>query len=238
MGSIVSAFHYPPSTVVSTTTGKSKISSSSNVTDTLLPQLYGEWSLWYADIKSFVGPNKVMVYLYPRTRIEIVYKRMMGPLLFVDRDMGTFSVESFDQIDSQKIVDSDMSEFANHLYDFPQKKKQISTAKVNVLFHERTRSLISLFGIGLDEFDMTFSISSKRVKPKKIETMELFIVGRDDLFLSTEKTTFHLLRSAWMNQPTISVQFSTLIVTQLIGMYIGYLAHLLHLVPLSSFNQT
>lgn len=235
MASIASAFHSPSTVVSSSTTKgkKSKISFSSNVTDTLLPQLYGEWSLWYADIKSFVGPNKVMVYLYPRTRIEIVYKRMMGPLLFVDRDMGTFCVESFNKIDTDDISEVQV---ANH--NFSQEKKQISTAKVKVLFHERTRSLISLFGIGLDEFDMTFSISSKRVKPKKIETMELFIVGRDDLFLSTEKTTFHLLRSAWMNQPTISVQFSTLIVTQLIGMYIGYLAHLLHLVPLSGVNQT
>jgi hypothetical protein len=165
---------------------------------------------------------------------------MMGPLLFVDRDMGTFSVASFDHMDTEDIVDSTISEVAtHHLYNtFSQEKKQVSTAKVNVLFHERTRSLISVFGIGLDEFDMKFSISSKRVKPKKIETMELYIVGRDDLFLSTEKTTFHLLRSAWMNQPTISVQFSTLIATQLIGMYIGYLAHLLHLVPLSGVNQT
>lgn len=174
-----------------------------------LAHLYGEWSLWYANLHSFAGPNKIMVYLYPKTNLEIVYKRTIGPFLFVDRELGSFT---------------------GNLEEWREDDRSSSSLRrvhVNVTFTERSRSMVSFLGIGVEELDLCYPIPLRGNQ----ENMELVIVGRDDLFLTTPttQTTYHLIRSSWINQPSINVPFSTLVATQIVGTMISCLLHYLHL---------
>jgi len=190
--------------------------------------LYGEWSLWYADFRSFVGPNKIMVYLYPKTNLEIVYKRTIGPCLFVDKEIGSFTMKHLEyhpniQDPSDDVSDvSDMNDM-NHLIH------------VNITFKKRSRCLVSILGIGLEELEVRYPIPLRENQ----ENMEMVVVGRDDLFLTTTasptfSTTYHLIRSSWVDQPTINVPFSTLVATQVLGMVIGWMLHYLHMDSLST----
>ena len=174
-----------------------------------LAHLYGEWSLWYANLHSFAGPNKIMVYLYPKSSLEIVYKRTIGPCLFVDRELGSFTGD----LEDQKVE------------EVPDVTLQ--RVHVNVTFTERSRSMVSFLGIGVEELDLRYPIPLRGNQ----ENMELVVVGRDDLFLTTPKTqtTYHLIRSSWINQPSINVPFSTLVATQVVGTVIGYFLHYFHL---------
>lgn len=197
------AFSFQKSTRISSTMVPVDESAGVN-----LAHLYGEWSLWYANLHSFAGPNKIMVYLYPKTNLEIVYKRTIGPCLFVDRELGSFN---------------------GNLEEWREDRSSSSLRRVhvNVTFTERSRSMVSFLGIGVEELDLRYPIPLRGNQ----ENMELVIVGRDDLFLTTPKTqtTYHLIRSSWINQPSINVPFSTLVATQVVGTVIGFFLHYLHL---------
>lgn len=55
--------------------------------------------------------------------------------------------------------------------------------------------------------------------------MELYIIGHDDLFLTTRSYSFHLVRSVRANELSINVPFSTLVATQISGMCIAHVIH-------------
>ena len=161
-----------------------------------------------------------MVYLYPKTNLEIVYKRSIGPCLFVDKEIGSFTLKHLEERND-----------LNDLHDLHDMNHLIH---VNITFKERSRCLVSILGIGLEELEVRYPIPLRENQ----ENMEMVVVGRDDLFLTTTasptfSTTYHLIRSSWVDQPTINVPFSTLVATQVLGMMIGWMLHYLHMDLLS-----
>lgn len=175
-----------------------------------MAQLYGEWSLWHSTDPSFKGPNRVMVSLHPDNMIDVCHKRHMGPFLVRDKRIGKFIV-SDDQQTAECVVSG---------------LDAICTGDVIVDFYSSERRLLSVFGIGLDKCPLIFE--------NKIElesNMRLHVVGRDDLFLTSDQCYYHLVRSIRANQPTVDVPLSTLMSTQLMSMLIAYMLHMIFHVP-------
>jgi len=192
------------------------------IPERILYQLYGEWSVWHSSLPHFVGPNKIMVNLYPHNSLEVQLKQYVGPCLYEKKWIGNFH-----------LVDIDKCRIENVPEDF----QSVCSCNVNIVFTEMIHSMISVFGIGVDEIP----IPIKKTRRSNI-SMELNIVGRDDLYLtvfnhelqdflsrplsSEKKTSYHLIRSIYNDQPRVNVPFSTFIVTQLLGTLIGYWLHL------------
>jgi len=212
--------------------------SLENFKDFLSP-LYGEWSLWHAstNTRSFVGPNKVIVYLYPHSKIELIFKRTIGPVIFKDHEVGNFKL----------YVDNGMNDGMNggmnggmndgmngglnkdtvmiHSYGHSRNK-----IEVMVEFERRKRLVVSIFGVGVEELNIYYPVPLRIPGKFHREVMEVSVVGNDDIFLTTNTNSsylsaYHLIRSTSLNQPTINVPFTTLVFTQIVSMCIAYLVH-------------
>jgi hypothetical protein len=92
--------------------------------------------------------------------------------------------------------------------------------RVLVEFSSLDWKILSLFGIGFEVIPILIPLDV----PAHIQNMnlDLSIVGNDDLFLTSDHHSYHLVRSIRTNEPSINVPFSTLVATQLTGMYITY----------------
>jgi len=174
----------------------------------LMPQLYGEWSLWHSNDASFKGPNRVLVYLHPDDMIDVCHTRHVGPFLVQDKRIGRW-----------RGIDDENTECVISGLD------SICTGDVHVDFHSSQRRLMSIMGIGINDCPLAFE--------NKIMInirMRLHVVGRDDLFLTStmdDGCYYHLIRSIRTNQPSVDIPFSTLMSTQLVSMLITYILHII-----------
>lgn len=189
-----------------------------------LSPLYGEWSLWHAstNTRSFVGPNKVIVYLYPHSKIELIFKRTIGPVIFKDHEVGNFRLY-VDDVMNKEIVNKET--ITIHTYHHSRSK-----IEVMVEFERRKRLVVSIFGVGVEELNIYYPVPLRIPGKFHREVMEVSVVGNDDIFLTTNSNSsylsaYHLIRSASLNQPTINVPFTTLVFTQIVSMCIAYLVH-------------
>lgn len=183
--------------------------------ESFLRRLYGEWSLWHSTSPSFRSPNNVMVYLYPSFRVEIVARRMIGPFLYEERQSGKYMLTGVPECSIEHDNDAG-SQHADAM-------SAVCTNRVRVEFFTRERRMLSVFGIGLDNAPIHTTLHV----PEETQhiSMDLHIIGHDDLFLSSLSSSYHLIRSIRPNEPSINVPFSTLVATQITGMYIAYLVH-------------
>lgn len=181
---------------------------------------YGEWSVWHSNLPKFMGPNKIMVNLFPHDELQISHKKFLGPFLYEKKWRGNYTVDSIDSIDS---IDS-----PNHL---------ANNTLVHIQFHEMERYPVSLFGIGVDEIPLVMT----RQPDVSTLKMDLNIVHNNDMYLTVpnsqlqkflrrslplDKTTsYHLVRSIYNDQPKVNVPISTFIATQLLGTLMGYVIH-------------
>ena len=182
---------------------------------------YGEWSVWHSNLPKFLGPNKVMVNLFPEDELQISHKKYVGPFLLEKKWKGHYNLFT-------NTEDRDTHNLS------PTQRDCVGI--VNIIFREKEHVLVSLFGIGVDEIPLTFLRSDSIPL-----TMDLRIVGNNDMYLTVsntqlqkflarslpvDKTTsYHLVRSIQNDQPKINVPLSTLLATQLFSMIMGYLLH-------------
>lgn len=193
------------------------------IPEQLLSHLYGEWSVWHSNLPHFVGPNKIMVNLYPQNCLEVKMKEYVGPCLYEKKWIGSYRL-------------TNIGCETNGLSNFPDDFQTVCSSGVDISFTEIVHSMVSLFGIGVDEVPVPI----KKAKCTNI-SMKLSIVGRDDMYLTVSNrelkdfitrrlplekhTSYHLVRSIYNDQPKVNTPFSTFIVTQLLGTLIGYWMH-------------
>lgn len=205
---------------------------------------YGEWSVWYSNLPKFMGPNKIMVNLFPHDEIQISHKKYLGPFLYEKKWSGKYTL-SETPMSPVPPMSSATGTALNNLEN-PMASSSATTmveetpvceSIVDIEFSEIAHFLVSFFGIGVDELaPLTVTKSeSSRVR------MELQIVGSNDIFLVVENqqlhpflrrplplnktTSYHLVRSVQNDQPKVNVPISTFIVTQLLGTLMGYFIH-------------
>lgn len=169
----------------------------------LMYQLYGEWTVWHST--TFYDPNTIMVRLYPSFSMDVCIKHTIGPFIIEEIRKGRIRIRDM----NCRIPMND------HLSEF----QPICTERVYIRFFKKRTRMLSAFGIGLSFLEIT--------KPHdQLLSMDLYIVGRDDLYMTKknidqqQNISYHLIRSVKSNQPVIDVPFLTLVSTQLVGMLI------------------
>jgi hypothetical protein len=155
-----------------------------------------------------------MVYLYPCFRVEIVTRQLIGSFLFEERQLGKYTLMGV----SECSIEND------HVnVEWFDATESVCTNRVCAEFFTRQRRLLSIFGIGLDNAPIHTTL---RVPDETQRIfMELHVMGHDDLFLTSSSFSYHLIRSIRPNELSVNVPFSTLVATQVTGMYIAYLVH-------------
>lgn len=84
----------------------------------------------------------------------------------------------------------------------------------------RPDRLLSVLGVGV-EF---LGVQGKADERDRTFTLGIDLNTGEDLFLSSPRISFHLVRSVRVDEPSIDVPFGTLVSTQILG---SLLAHLL-----------
>lgn len=196
---------------------------------------YGEWSVWHSNLPQFMGPNKIMVNLFPHDEFQISHKKYLGPILYEKKWTGKYTLVdpwAPTKTKTTVVVDPGVS------LDRPGPDwKPVCESVVDIEFTEIAHFLVSFFGIGVDEFVPLTVTKSDSTKLQ----MELNIVGSNDIYLTVQNqqlhpflrrplpvgkmTSYHLVRSVQNDQPKVNVPISTFIVTQLLGTLIGYFMH-------------
>jgi len=166
--------------------------------DDFITRLYGEWTMWHSTAPQFDTPNAVLIWLYPPSRIEICWRKTMGPFLYEDRWIGDLFIWGMTECDSVE---------AN-----------VCNNRVHVEFDQGFRRVLSVCGIGLDDV-----LQMPRSKTGQVLTMDLQNIGKDDMFLMSSRHSYHLVRSMRLNEPTINIPLSTLVATQLAGMLVTHI---------------
>ena len=196
---------------------------------------YGEWSVWYSNLPKFMGPNKIMVNLFPHDEIQISHKKFFGPFLYEKKWSGNYTLS--EALPTATATALETIESPPLSATTTVEGKPVCENIVDIEFSEIAHFLVSFFGIGVDELaPITVTKSdSSRVQ------MELQIVGSNDIFLTVQNqqlhpflrrplplnktTSYHLVRSIQNDQPKVNVPISTFIVTQLLGTLFGYILH-------------
>lgn len=208
---------------------------------------YGEWSVWHSNLPQFMGPNKIMVNLFPHDEVQISHKKYLGPLLYEKKwtgrytlsDPGCALVDPWAPVESTTatavVVDPRIS--LDPAVPAGPDWKPVCESVVDIEFSEIAHFLVSFFGIGVDELVPLTVTKSDSTRLQ----MELNIVGSNDIYLTAHNqqldrflrrplplgkmTSYHLVRSVQNDQPKVNVPISTFVVTQLLGTLIGYLIH-------------
>lgn len=163
----------------------------------VMQQLYGEWMVCHSTDP--LQMNSMIVYLYPDYQIEMIRRHSIGPFITESRSTGSISIP---HLECSVSLEDKVSEF-----------HPICKDRIAIRFQEKRNSVVSIFGI-------SFVLSKKQEISPRIVCMDLHLIGRDDIYLTTPKTGFHLIRSRRMNLPSGTTSFSSLLATQLIGLFI------------------
>lgn len=159
------------------------------------PKFYGEWMLRHSTVPD-LPDNRVVVHIYPDDQLTMKYRFTRGPIVFHKSKTGTYRISKYRQDDDKH--------------------------KVDVFFHHTEETFLSVYGIGLQNFN---------IKTKKKTTTSMFhflmtFVEMDDIYLQSISHTddcFHIVRSLRLNEPSVDIPISTFIITQIIGSILGHI---------------
>lgn len=176
-------------------------------------QLFGEWSVWHSNTPSVQESNKVIVGIYPNSRLEVIDKKTIGPCILEKVKYGKYIVDNNDN----DIIKLDNEEYKHKLVD--------------VKFERKDYYIRSIFGIGLDNLPIRRTTTCDY-----FQKMSLYIIGKGDLFLTSQQNDedndilcYHLVRNIRTKEPSINVPLSTLIATHMASIFFNYiLMHLFH----------
>lgn len=181
-------------------------------------RLFGEWSIWHSNVPSFMGPNSMVVGLYPDSIIEVSQKFCIGPCLVEKTKVGKYQVGLEYEYEKKNDLDP------------------VYRTSVHIEFHQRSHHLLSLFGVGLDSFPL------KATEPFRYQQdMSLFIVEQGDLYLTFPSSAshdnedetiycYHLVRNVRAKEPSVNVPLSTLVVTHVISSLITDILRHVHVI--------
>lgn len=141
--------------------------------------------------------NRVVIHIYPDNQLTLKYRFTRGPIVFHKSKIGTYRISKYQEDEDDK-------------------------HRVDVFFHNTEEVFLSVYGIGLQNFNI-------KTKKKQISSMFQFLmtfVEMDDIYLQSISHTddcFHIVRSLRLNEPSIDIPISTFLITQIIGSILGHL---------------
>lgn len=157
------------------------------------PKFYGEWMLWHSTVPD-LPDNRVVVHIYPDNQLSLKYRFMKGPVVYHKSKIGTYKI-------------------------FPEEENE--KRKVDVVFHHTEEVFLSMYGIGLQNFNI-------RTKKKRILnkfSFSMTMAGMDDIYLQSIRRNddcFHIVRSIRINEPSVDIPISTFFITQVVGTILGH----------------
>lgn len=161
------------------------------------PKIYGEWTLWHSTLPH-LPDNRVVVHIYPENKLSMKYRFMKGPIVFHKSKMGDFRITNM-----------------------KRKEEEEEKHMVEVYFHKTEEVFLSVYGIGLQNFN----IKTKKKHTKTRFEFTTTFAGVDDIYLqstSQDNACFHLVRSVRINEPSVDIPISTFLITQVLGTILGH----------------
>lgn len=159
------------------------------------PKFYGEWVLRHSTVPD-LPDNRVVVHIFPDNQLMMKYRFTRGPIVFHKSKIGTYRIfTQHDHVDKQL---------------------------VDVSFHSSEEVFLSVYGIGLQNFNI-------KTNKKQTHTLYRFImtfVEMDDIYLQSiahSEDCFHIVRSLRINEPSVDIPLSTFLTTQIIGTVLGHM---------------
>jgi hypothetical protein len=160
------------------------------------PKFYGEWTLWHSTVPD-LPDNRVVVHIYPDNQLSLSYRFMRGPVVYHKSKTGTYHMFQED-------------------YDKDDEKR-----KVDVLFHHTEEIFLSVYGMGLQNFN----IKTKKKSIKTKYSFSMTMPDTDDIYLQSivrNDDCFHMIRSVRINEPSVDIPISTFLITQVLGTILGH----------------
>lgn len=160
------------------------------------PKFYGEWMLRHSTVPD-LPDNRVVIHIYPDDQLTLKYRFTRGPIVFHKSKTGTYRVSKY------------QDEYENK-------------HRVDVFFHHTEEVFLSVYGIGLQNFN----IKTKKKTTKSMFHFLMTFVEMDDIYLQSISHTddcFHIVRSLRINEPSVDIPISTFVITQIIGCVLGHL---------------
>lgn len=158
------------------------------------PKFYGEWTLWHSTVPD-LPDNRVVVHIYPDKQLTLKYRFTKGPMVFHKSKKGTYRVFDNDEDNEQK--------------------------RAEVAFHHTEEIFLSVYGIGLQNFNIKTRSHNEESKHSFCMTMG----GTDDIYLKSiahNNDCFHIVRSVRINEPSVDIPISTFLITQIFGTLLGH----------------
>ena len=121
---------------------------------------------------------------------------MRGPVVYHKSKTGTYRIFQDDHNDDER-------------------------RKVDVLFHHTEEVFLSVYGIGLQNFN----IKTKKKTIWNQYSFSMTMPGMDDIYLQSIKRNddcFHIVRSVRINEPSVDIPLSTFLITQIVGTILGH----------------
>lgn len=156
---------------------------------------YGEWTLWHSTTAD-LPDNRVVVHIYPDNQLTLNYRFTRGPMVCHKSKTGVYSILGLD--------------------------KHQEKHRVDVSFHHKEELFLSVYGIGLQNFNIRTKKEEDFSRFSFVMTMD----GTDDIYLQStthEDDCFHIVRSVRINEPSVDIPISTFLITQIIGTIIGHI---------------
>lgn len=158
------------------------------------PKFYGEWTLWHSTVPD-LPDNRVVIHIYPDNQLTMKYRFMRGPVVYNKSKVGMYKISSVDN--------------------------EYEKRSVEVLFHHTEEIFLSVYGIGLQNFN----IKTKKKRETKRFSFAMTMAGTDDIYLQSIKRNddcFHIVRSVRINEPSVDIPISTFLITQIVGTILGH----------------
>lgn len=159
------------------------------------PKFYGEWTLWHSTIPD-LPDNRAVVHIYPDNQLSLKYRFTRGPVVYHKSKIGTYQLFHSDVDDEEK-------------------------RKVDVLFHHTEEVFLSVYGIGLQNFN----IKTKKTTDKSQYSFSMTMPSTEDIYLQSiarNDDCFHIVRSVRINEPSVDIPISTFLITQIVGTLLGH----------------
>jgi hypothetical protein len=162
------------------------------------PKLYGEWTLWHSTVPD-LPDNRVVIHIYPDNQLTLKYRFMRGPVVYHKSKKGIFRVSEDDPQDTDN-----------------------GKGNVDVLFHHTEEIFLSVYGIGLQNFN----IKTKSHREKSRFSFSMTMSSIDDIYLKSiirNDDCFHIVRSVRINEPSVDIPLSTFLITQIFATILGHI---------------
>lgn len=159
------------------------------------PKFYGEWTLWHSTVPD-LPDNRAVIHIYPDNQLSLSYRFTRGPIVYHKCKVGTY-----------KIFHDDV--------ELEDKRK------VDVMFHHTEEVFLSVYGIGLQNFN----IKTKKKMENRHFCFSMTMTSTDDIYLQSimrNDDCFHIVRSVRINEPSVDIPISTFLMTQIVGTILGH----------------